>query len=88
MPVILTKDEMVSQLQEGIREVMFTKKDGNIRHMKCTLNPSLAPNILEVKESKNNPNVIPVWDIEKSQWRSFRVDSILYFSDEDKPIIV
>ena len=84
---MITRDEMVGQLQEGAREIMFKKVDGSIRHMKCTLNPALAPKILEVKESKDNPNVIPVWDLEKSQWRSFRVDSILYISDKDKPIL-
>tara|TARA_R110000744_G_scaffold368796_1_gene478805 strand:- start:327 stop:569 length:243 start_codon:yes stop_codon:yes gene_type:complete len=80
---MLTKDEMVSQLQEGMREIMFTKTNGNIRHMKCTLNPMLAPKILETKTQQNNPNVIPVWDLEKMQWRSFRVDSILNFSEKD-----
>jgi len=84
---MLTRDEMVGQLQEGVREVMFTKKDGTIRHMKCTLNPMIAPKILEAKTQKNNPDIIPVWDLEKMQWRSFRSDSILYFSDEDKPIL-
>ena len=83
MPVMLTRDEILSQLQEGMREIMFTKKDGTIRHMKCTLNPMLAPKILEAKTQKNNPDIIPVWDLEKMQWRSFRLDSILQFSEKE-----
>ena len=79
MPV-MTKEEMVEQLQEGAREIMFKKINGSIRHMKCTLNPMLAPKILEpAKTERVNVNVIPVWDIEKNQWRSFRVDSVLQF---------
>ena len=39
--------------------------------------------LLEVKAQKNNPNIIPVWDLEKMQWRSFRLDSILQFSEKD-----
>jgi hypothetical protein len=79
---MITRDEMIGQLQEGMREIIFTKKDGNIRHMKCTLNPMLAPEILETKTSKDNLEVIPVWDIEKMGWRSFRVDSVLNFSEK------
>lgn len=84
---MISRDEMIGQLQEGVREIMFHKVDGTIRHMKCTLNPMLAPRILEVKSQKDNPDVLPVWDMEKGQWRSFRVSSILYFSEADKAVL-
>ena len=75
----------MERLQMGRTEIMFRKvEDGSIRHMICTLNPSLAPRILLAKEESQNQEVIAVWDLEKQNWRSFRADSVLYLSEEDK----
>ena len=35
------------------------------------------------KGSQNNSLAIPVWDLEKDAWRSFRVDRILDFNQEE-----
>ena len=89
-----TTEEMLGDLQEGKCEIIFQKVDGSMRHMSCTLNPSFVPNPNQKVRMSNAPikhqempNVIPVWDLEKMAWRSFRVDSVLYFSDEDKPVL-
>lgn len=58
--------------------VNFTKKDGTNRVMRCTLHPSKLPAVV-VDESKTprkvNENVLAVYDLELSEWRSFIVKS-------------
>ena len=74
-----TKESIRSQLQQTVMKVEFTKTDGNVREMLCTLQESFSwP--YEKKTDKVKPennDVIAVWDIEKQSWRSFRIDSIL-----------
>lgn len=56
----------------------FTKKDGTIREMKCTLIESMLPEYEKktdrVKEPSND--IIAVFDLDKQAWRSVRYDSI------------
>jgi len=71
----------------------FTKKDGSIRRMLCTLNESVIPT---EKKPKSNPSyeegtekqeassissktTCSVFDLEKQAWRSFRWDSLKSF---------
>ena len=66
-------------LQEGIVEVIFIKKDGTERVMKCTTNPALiAKTTTENIPTYVNkePDLFRVTDIEKNEWRSFRFDQI------------
>ena len=88
--VTFLREEMMSQLQQGKCEVFFKKLDGTIRQMICTLNPKLAPKIEEsrVNNAPLGPEdspVIPVWDLEKFAWRSFRTDSVLVFNLKTEP---
>lgn len=55
--------------------VTFMKKDGTLRVMQCTLKSEYLP-ALKGSNHKRSDEVLPVWDIEKSAWRSFRLDSI------------
>ena len=73
-----SKDEIKKLAQDGVISVTFTKVDGSERVMKCTLNKTHLPPQMDIKEAttKDNPNVLAVWDIDKSAWRSFRVDSV------------
>ena len=61
--------------------VVFTKKDGTERTMICTLKPDALPPQIDIEESiqkrKPNENIISVYDMEKADWRSFRIDSII-----------
>ena len=95
------RSELVKKLEKGILTVLFIKKDGTLREMKCTLMPSILPAVENklVEENrgsqppeevlpiftegagvdefkKEKVSVLSVWDIEKSEWRSFRMDSI------------
>jgi hypothetical protein len=82
---MITKDELVKLLKEKVVTVKFKKKDDSIRKMICTLSEEYLPepeNIVkgqEKKTKKDNPNTIPVWDLEKLGWRSFRVDSVVEY---------
>ena len=49
--------------------VIFTKKDGTQRKMRCMMEAPTG----EIK----NPDVVPVQDLDKGAWRSFRLDSVL-----------
>jgi hypothetical protein len=80
----MDKFELKEILQNNVETVVFTKVDGEKREMDCTLIAEYIPTPVVEKQQlltenltrKENPNTLAVWDIEKSQWRSFRVDSI------------
>lgn len=59
--------------------VVFEKSNGEHREMNCTLEESIVvPYVKKTdKEKKHDPEVLPVWDIDKNAWRSFRYDSII-----------
>jgi|TARA_R110000803_G_scaffold93027_1_gene160538 hypothetical protein len=78
------REDIKTVLTENVAEITFTKKDGTERLMKCTLKSDIVPErdvvgvIGKVEEKTRvvNTEVLPVWDIVKSAWRSFRVDSV------------
>jgi hypothetical protein len=77
----LFKKWLTGHLKYGPVTLTFTKKDGSDRVMKCTTNPTYImfkdPSILESKsDRKVNEDVMPVFDLDASGWRSFRWDSI------------
>lgn len=82
----MSREEMKNLLQRGIYEVVFKKVDGQHRKMVCTLMPEHLPktDVPKVNEDwtwkrPSNPNVLPVWDCDLREWRSFRIDSVLLF---------
>ena len=81
--MITNRDELTSILTKNVATITFTKKDGTSRDMICTLREDILPpeflngtEQMEKKSRKSNPDVLPVWDVEKKAWRSFRVDSV------------
>lgn len=69
-------------LQEGVLEIVFTKKDGTERTMKCTTNPELIAetahgNTPENMNKEPEPDLFRVTDIDINEWRSFRFDQII-----------
>ena len=76
------QDWVKSILRDSEVSVTFTKKDGTVRVMKCTLNEDLIPQVEvqgagTVKQTKvPNPDVQPVFDTEAQHWKSFRWDSV------------
>jgi len=67
-----------SHLVYGEVYVSFTKKDGTLREMRCTLNEEIVPKYEKTTETerKKNDEVMAVFDLDKSEWRSFRLDSV------------
>jgi len=71
------RDELITILGASVCTVTLTKKNGEEKIMKCTLLNNIIPEENKSKNvKKSNPEVLPVWDIDKSAWRSFRVDSV------------
>ena len=71
-------------LRDGICEVLFTKKDGTERLMKCTLNMDYIPE--EMKQFQlykgekvlENLDILKVYDTEVQGWRSFTLANVKY----------
>jgi len=78
----LEKDELrkwlIGVLKERPVDLKFEKKDGSIREMTATLKED-AVILYEKKTDKEkvvNEEVLPVFDVVKQEWRSFRLDSL------------
>lgn len=60
-------------------EVTFTKVDGSVRVMPCTLREDQLP-ARPLTENTNprtiNHNVISAWCLDKKSWRSFRTENV------------
>lgn len=72
------KNWLITLLREQPVEIVFTKKDGSDRFMKCTLQEDKIPAESAPKgaDRAKSDDVLAVFDLEKSAWRSFRWDSI------------
>jgi hypothetical protein len=75
--MLYTKDMIREAARAGVINVQFTKKDGSLREMRCSLQEQYLPPLMGEAETKDNPDVLAVWDIEVEGWRSFRIDSVL-----------
>lgn len=68
-------------LHEHICEVTFTKVNGEVRTMPCTLKTGIVP-VFERKEGsepkKQNPDTMSVFCTDKNEWRSFRVANVTH----------
>ena len=78
---MLTKSEFKEALSKCIANVTFTKTDGSVREMVCTLMSEYLPeqvideNVRHVPRQENE-GILAVWDIDNKGWRSFRLDSV------------
>ena len=82
----ITPEALRTLLLENECVVEFTKVNGEVRSMPCTLNPRIVPpppepkvlakdEILKVK--KENLDVMNVWCLDKKEWRSFRIANVI-----------
>lgn len=87
--LIRLKRILLELLNEGQVLIEFEKKSGEIREMICTLSNRIIPLDQQVieRKKKENPEVIPVWDVGKGQWRSFRVDSVIKYERDNIKIL-
>jgi hypothetical protein len=87
----ITREQLSDLLHTGECVVEFTKVNGEVRSMPCTLNEALLPpqpthetntdNSIDFpvakKEKKVNPDVMSVWCLDKKEWRSFRIANVI-----------
>tara|TARA_R110000772_G_scaffold99174_2_gene198842 strand:- start:6976 stop:7233 length:258 start_codon:yes stop_codon:yes gene_type:complete len=77
------RQDVLTELHNGVCTVTFEKVNGDFRVMKATLHPSYLPQPVVNEETqpvrKVNPDVCTVWDTEVNDWRAFRFDSIKEF---------
>mgnify|MGYP003353206579 CR=1 FL=1 len=81
MAAIYKRDELLKDLKQHVAEVTFTKVNGEKRVMRCTLSVTLIPGDKMPKGDststrKRSDLVQPVFDLEKSEWRSFAWESV------------
>jgi len=81
----MNRDEMINELRKRDCRVIFKKANGEERDMLCTLREDAIPAGFvdgnTAKESKGySDSAIRVIDVNKGEWRSFRVDSVVSFS--------
>ena len=84
MKALYDRKELKDLLRESVIRVNFTKADGTVRDLKCTLVYDLIP--MEQRPADKMPtrnssrpenfDTITVFDVENAGWRSFRLDSI------------
>jgi hypothetical protein len=84
----IIRDWVRSLLQKDTVTVTFIKADGTEREMRCTLHPDQLPPapvatgpvdgiVKESKERKKpDEHSLRVFDLDKSEWRSFRFDRL------------
>jgi len=74
-----SRNHYLRQLLKEDHEITFTKVDGSVRTMPCTLRAEAMPQ-REVNEHHKtrlyNPEVLSVWCLDKSEWRSFKVMNV------------
>jgi hypothetical protein len=70
-------------LGHDIVRVAFTKVDGSKREMFCTLQNEFIPDHKQYysdeegsPRSKQSESTVSAFDLEKTDWRSFRIDSV------------
>jgi hypothetical protein len=77
----MNRSEMIEMLRDRVCVVKFTKVDGEVREMACTLNENAIPDTMKPKNATTSysEEVIKVFDVNKTGWRSFKVDSVQMF---------
>ena len=75
-----THDWLIGLLKTNKVQVIFTKSDGTERTMNCTLREDIAvPYERKTEKVKvQNLDIVPCWDIDKGEWRSFKISSLIY----------
>lgn len=71
----MKRETLIKNLEKNIMQIEFTKVNGELRVMHCTLDEMYTPETFS-ENKKNNDEVLPVWDIDIGAWRSFRLDSV------------
>lgn len=74
-----TKQKLEKKLRNHVCNVEFTKMDGTRRQMRATLRPDMVEEYSATstrRERKVPSNQVPVYDLDKGEWRSFTVEQV------------
>lgn len=81
MEMGIAKAMLIEQLKtklSGVAHIIFEKRDGTLREMYCTTNPSLVARHINGRGvSRECYATTAVFDVELGQWRSFRWESLI-----------
>ena len=78
----MTADERNSYLRSILKEdheITFTKVDGSVRVMPCTLRDDAMPQraVNEHHQTRlYKPETLSVWCLDKAEWRAFKVMNV------------
>jgi hypothetical protein len=75
-PPIITRPDLAALLREGTYRVKFTKVDGSVTEMTCTLDPRLLPPGDTTSVATSKPDLIRVYSTDRQGWRSIRLPFI------------
>ena len=83
--VLMNRDDMINELRKRDCRVIFKKANGEERDMVCTLREDAIPSFTFDNNTNKELNgysdtAIRVIDVNKGEWRAFRVDSVVSFS--------
>lgn len=84
----VNRQQLITDLKQTVAEIRFQKKDGSTRIMNCTLMPQYLPEedrqrAEEAANKDGNPDVLAVWDVDASGWRSFRLEWVYSVQQRD-----
>jgi len=82
----MEKSKVLELMHTEIVDIEFTKKDGTVRHMTCTLKPDSLPAQVDLEEHVQkktpNANTLAVFDTINQGWRSFTWSSLMRVNGE------
>ena len=84
-----TKTQIRNMAKQGHIAVEFTKTDGTIRKMTCTLQEEFLPPKHQaetlIPPAAGHEDLLAAWDLEKSAWRSFKISSVISVTPIETP---
>jgi hypothetical protein len=96
----ITREQLSDLLHTGECVVEFTKVNGEVRSMPCTLKAEFIPDPIPAphftntdnpidfptpkREKKVNPDIMNVWCLDKKEWRSFRIANVISAKAKDE----
>jgi len=86
---MISKDELIESLKQGVYNVTFKKVDGTERTMPCTLREDILPPakkdepLTQKRVRQINEEVLVVYCTDKQEFRSFRVGNFIKMEKVD-----
>lgn len=87
----MERTEILDILHKNVCNIVFHKVSGERRDMRGTLMESMIPDTKDHGTTNDlntghirdvNPTVVVVYDLDKSDWRSFRIENLVSITPE------